>query len=63
MKQKGKDRTKYCHRCNKSFNTLFRVRYTLNKEWYFMCNNCVELEKKKQSPLSVWRNLEKINYF
>lgn len=50
MKKKGKDRTKYCHRCNKSFNTLFRVRYTLNKEWYFMCKDCVELEKKS-NPL------------
>lgn len=45
-----KDRTKYCHRCAKAFNTLYRVRYTPDKQWYFLCKACVESEKVK-NPL------------
>ena len=46
MASTRKDRTKYCHRCKQADDTLFRVRYTADKQWYFLCKSCVELEKK-----------------
>ena len=50
MASTRKDRTKYCHRCKQADDTLFRVRYTADKQWYFLCKSCVELEKKS-NPL------------
>jgi len=40
-----KERIKHCNRCSTEFSTLFRVRYLRDKKWYFLCKNCVEIEK------------------
>ena len=50
MASTRKDRTKFCHHCKQAEDTLFRVRYTIDKQWYFLCKSCVEL-KKKDNPL------------
>ena len=50
MASTRKDRTKFCHHCKQAEDTLFRVRYTADKQWYFLCKSCVEL-KKINNPL------------
>lgn len=45
-----KMRHKQCHRCEKAANTMYRVRYKADKAWYFLCKECVEIEKK-ENPL------------
>ena len=42
-----KERIKHCDRCSTEFSTLYRVRYLADKKWYFLCKNCVDVEKPK----------------
>ncbi|MDC1217989.1 MAG: hypothetical protein ACKVJR_05005 [Flavobacteriales bacterium] len=32
---------KECEKCKNNFRMLFRVQYTPEKKWVFICNDCV----------------------
>ena len=40
-----KDRTKYCHRCAKAFNTSTSKIY--RQQWYFLCKAVLKVKKLK----------------
>ena len=42
-------RTKYCEKCSKDFDTMYRVQYKLPKAWVFLCENCL-IEVKHGNP-------------
>ena len=42
-------RIKYCHICKAQKNTMFRVKLDSSKNWYFLCKDCTEENKSKNS--------------
>ena len=40
-------RDKYCEICKNSFSTMFRIQHKSNKNWVFVCEQCVISVKKK----------------
>lgn len=39
-------REKNCKVCQKTFNTMFRIQYKVDKNWVFVCEACLISVKK-----------------
>ena len=39
-------RKKECEKCKKDFRIMFRVQYTTEKKWVFLCTDCVSEVKR-----------------
>ena len=37
---------KECEKCKKDFRIMFRVQYTADKNWVFLCTDCVSEVKR-----------------
>ncbi len=42
-------RVKHCELCNVDFSVMYRVRYKNNKEWGFVCKDCLIKVKENNS--------------
>lgn len=42
-------RVKQCHNCKEETNTMYRVQFTPDRKWSFLCKACVE-ELKPNNP-------------
>ena len=41
LKKRKLMKKKECEKCKNNFRMLFRVQYTPEKKWVFICNDCV----------------------
>jgi hypothetical protein len=41
-------RRKECEKCKKEYTIMYRVQYTAEKKWVFLCKDC-SLEVKKEN--------------
>ncbi|MDA8948693.1 hypothetical protein N9H57_06105 [Flavobacteriaceae bacterium] len=40
-------RIKSCNRCKEEFDVMYRVQYKSNRQWKFLCEQCVLAVKSK----------------
>ena len=45
-------REKFCHSCENSSDTMYRVRLNTSKNWYFLCKTCTEENKTNKNKCS-----------
>jgi hypothetical protein len=41
-----KERVKYCHQSKKDFSTMYSAQYNDQKDWVFVCKECLFVIKK-----------------
>ena len=53
---------KSCHQCSFQQDTLFRVRIQENKNWIFVCQDCLKIVKQDNPHYQyggIWKNWKK----